>query len=228
MNSSPRAKAPEGGPQPADIAAGVAGLGIELDAQAVRRLADFGRLLARWNAVHNLTAIRSPVEVLTHHLLDSLALVPPLVRLSQGRAVRVLDVGAGGGLPGIPLAIARPEVDVTLVDAVQKKVAFITQAQLELRLRNARALHARVETLKLPPFDFITSRAFASLRDFVTLTRGQLAPGGWWLAMKGVVPHQEMAELPEGIAVQDVLELAVPGLAEARHLVVLRETQAPR
>lgn len=211
---------------PAAIAAGAQAMGVELDEVAAQRLADFGRLLTRWNAVHNLTAIRSPDEVLTHHLLDSLSLVPQLLRLSGARPVRVLDVGAGGGLPGVPLAIVRPEVEVTLVDAVQKKVAFITQAALELRLRNAHARHSRVESLGLPAFPFITSRAFASLADFVSLTRNALAPGGWWLAMKGVYPGAEIAALPSFAQVKEVVELQVPGLDEARHLVLMQDSGA--
>lgn len=228
MNSRPRARSPELSLSSKEIAAGAAALGLALDESAAGKLAEFGRLLARWNAVHNLTAIRSSDEVLTHHLLDSLALVPQVLKFSGGRAARVLDVGAGGGLPGIPLAIARPEIDVTMVDAVQKKVAFITQAQLELRLANARAVHSRVESLGLPPFDFISSRAFASLADFVSLTRALLAPEGRWLAMKGVFPHAEIAALPTGVEVQEVIELQVPGLSEARHLVVMRQAQAGR
>lgn len=219
-------RSPEIELDPAAIAAGAQQLGLELDAAAADRLARFGKLLVRWNAVHNLTAIRSSEDILTHHLLDSLALVPQLVRLAGGQAVRVLDVGAGGGLPGIPLAVAWPLAQVTLVDAVQKKVAFITQAQLELRLPNVKAVHSRVEKLNEPRFDIVTSRAFASLLDFVSLTRESISPTSWWLAMKGTEPIEEIAALPEWVNVVDVIELKVPGLDEARHLVVMQPAPA--
>ncbi|MEG0820458.1 MAG: 16S rRNA (guanine(527)-N(7))-methyltransferase RsmG [Burkholderiaceae bacterium] len=207
---------------PTALVVGAQQLGLQLDALAVDRLVSFGKLMVRWNAVHNLTAIRSSEEILTHHLLDSLALVPQLAQLTAGRAVRVLDVGAGGGLPGIPLAITWPQAQVTMVDAVQKKVAFITQAQLELRLANARAIHSRVESLHEAPFDVVTSRAFASLADFVGLTRASIASTGLWLAMKGVEPLEEIAALPDWVRVLKVIQLKVPGLDESRNLVVMQ------
>jgi 16S rRNA (guanine527-N7)-methyltransferase len=189
-------------------------------------LSRFGELLARWNRVYNLTAIRAGERMLTHHLLDSLSLVPPLraVGAQQSRRpVRVLDVGSGGGLPGIPLAIACPQVEVTLVDTVQKKTAFLTQAALELHLTNVRVLHARVENLT-GQFDVITSRAFAALADFVAWTRHLLAPGGCWLAMKGRLDPTELAALPPSVSVVASLPLQVPGLAEERHLLEIRPT----
>lgn len=184
----------------------------------------FASLLSRWSRVHNLTAITSEAQIVSHHLLDSLALVGPLKDLLSGHTaapVRVLDVGAGGGLPGIPLAIACPQLQVTLIDAVQKKTAFLTQAALELRLSNVRVVHGRVEALA-GEFDVITSRAFAALADFVAWTRHLLTPGGTWLAMKGRIDPAEIAALPPNVQVVAVLPLAVPGLAEERHLLEIR------
>lgn len=207
---------------PAAIGGGAAALGVPLDEAQARRLADFAALLLRWNAVHNLTAIRAGEDVLTHHVLDSLALVPHVAGAGGSRA-RVLDVGSGGGLPGIVLAIALPQLGVTLVDAVRKKCAFLTQARLELRLDNVKVAHARVETLREPPFDIIVSRALASLPQFVDWTRHLLRPGGCWLAMKGKLPSEEMAALPADLRAT-VVPLSVPGLEEERHLIEMRPT----
>jgi 16S rRNA (guanine527-N7)-methyltransferase len=206
------------------LAAGASALGLALTDAQIRALSSFGELLARWNRVYNLTAIRVGERMLTHHLLDSLSLVAPLQTVgarSPQAPLRVLDVGSGGGLPGIPLAIACPQVQVTLVDTVQKKTAFLTQAALELRLTNVRVLHARVENLS-GQFDVITSRAFAALADFVAWTRHLLAPGGCWLAMKGRLDPAELAVLPPSVSVFTSLPLAVPGLAEERHLLEIR------
>lgn len=172
--------------------------------------------------MHNLTAIERSEEILTHHLLDSLVVVPHLDRVAPGEAARVLDVGSGGGLPGLVLAVVRPRIRFTLVDAVQKKCAFLTQATLELGLANVEVIHARVQTLRLPAFDVIVSRAFASLAQFVALTRPLLKSTGCWLAMKGRVPREELGELGPDVAVQAVVALAVPGLAGQRHLVQMR------
>lgn len=206
------------------LGAGARRLGLALTDAQIQALMDFGQLLARWNRVHNLTAIRADEQVLTHHLLDSLSLVRPLLdQVAQrgGSPARVLDVGAGGGLPGIPLAIVCPQLHVTLIDAVQKKAAFLTQAALELRLPNVRVIHGRVETLN-GEFDIIASRAFASLADFVALTAHLLARGGVWLAMKGRVDPAEVAGLPASVEVAAVRPLAVPGLDEERHLVEIQ------
>lgn len=177
-------------------------------------------MLEKWNKVYNLTAIRCREEILTHHLLDSAALVPVVTEYLHAEGA-VLDVGSGGGLPSIPLAILRPDLDVNAVDAVSKKTAFLTQAGIELRLRNFTAKHARVEALS-GEYDLITSRAFASLADFISLTHHLLKPGGRWLAMKGVVPKEEIEELPENVDVVEIRELMVPGLKEQRHLIVIR------
>lgn len=201
------------------IRAEAAKLGLALDLDTGERLEAYARLLQRWSAVHNLTAIRRGEEVLTHHLLDSLSVVPELARLTSGEPVRLLDVGSGGGLPGLVLAIAQPPLQVTLVDAVQKKCVFLTQVQLELRLTNVEVIHSRVENLPALAFDVIISRALSSLAQFVEWTRHLLKPGGIWIAMKGQVPDDELARLPGDIRVIAVIPLDVPGLHEQRHLV---------
>jgi 16S rRNA (guanine527-N7)-methyltransferase len=176
-------------------------------------------LLARWNAAYNLTAVRDPAQMRLQHLADCLAVVEPLRRRLGERPARLLDVGSGGGLPGVVLAIANPAWDVTCVDAVGKKAAFIRQVAGELALPNLHAEHARVEALKAPPFDAIASRAFASLPDFVRLTRPLLASGGVWMAMKGRRPDDEIAALPPDIDVFHVEPIDVPGLDAERHLI---------
>jgi 16S rRNA (guanine527-N7)-methyltransferase len=207
------------------LAAGAQALGLALLPAQCDALVRYSALLLKWNRTHNLTAIEREDEVLTHHLLDSLALVPAVVSIS-GRTpqdpVHLLDVGSGGGLPAVPLAIACPSLHVTAVDKVQKKIAFLTQARVELALANFTAVAARVETLQPEqPFSLIVSRAFASLVDFVTLTRHLLAPGGQWIAMKGQRPDAELAALPLDIVVVDVQRVQVPGLDQARHLIQL-------
>lgn len=181
-------------------------------------------LLQRWNATYNLTAVRDPAAMLTQHLADCLAVVPALQR-HYGRpppAMRVLDVGSGGGLPGVVVAVLLPMLDVTCVDTVGKKAAFVRQAAAALALPNLHAVHARVEALQAAPFDLITCRAFASLTDFVRLTRTQLAPSGVWLAMKGRRPDDEIDALPASVQVFHVEPLTVPGLAADRCLVWMR------
>jgi 16S rRNA (guanine527-N7)-methyltransferase len=213
-----------------DLQLAAAALGVALDVSQCARLVQFAALLARWNRVHNLTAIERPGQMLTHHLLDSLAVAPTLA--ARASALRVLDVGSGGGLPGVPLAIARPQDQYTLLDKVAKKVAFVTQARAELGLGNVVPVHARVEDYRAPrydvaPFDVIVSRAFAALADFVRVTRHLLAPGGCWCAMKGTLPAQELQELAAaGAAVRVVgtVKLRVPRLDAERHLVLLEPT----
>lgn len=200
------------------LAEGLSALGVRSDESALDAFAGYAELLLKWNRVYNLTAIRRPEEVLTHHLLDSAALVPRI----DADATRILDVGCGGGLPSVPIAILRPDLQVTGIDAVGKKAAFVNQAAIELSLRNLHAVHGRVERLK-GAWELITSRAFASLADFIALTRPLLAPGGRWLAMKGVIPDDEIAALPAGVAVERIEPMTVPGLAERRHLIVLRD-----
>lgn len=203
---------------------GAQALGVALDDAQCQRLLDYLALLHKWNQVYNLTALRRPGEMLTHHLLDSLALVPPLRRHLGGRAARVLDVGSGGGLPGVVLAILEPGLAVTCVDTVGKKATFIRQVAAELKLANLSAAHARVEDLRLPAFDVITSRAFASLGDFTRLTRHLLGDTGVWVAMKGKVPADEIAALPADWTVFHVEHLQVPGLTADRCLVWIRRS----
>jgi len=208
-------------------------LGLDLTPEQCSALVRLAGLLRRWNRVHNLTAIASNADVLTHHLLDCLAIVGPLQRaLAQhtsgrlpGRPIHFLDAGSGAGLPGIPLAIALPHWRGTLVDAVQKKCAFMQQAQLELRLTNLTVRHARLESSALAAHDLVISRAFASLRDFVQCTRPLLCADGLWAAMKGRIPHDEIANLPAGVEWVDTITLRVPLLDEQRHLVILRTAQ---
>ncbi|MGD9833069.1 MAG: 16S rRNA (guanine(527)-N(7))-methyltransferase RsmG [Piscinibacter sp.] len=206
--------------------AGVCGaLNLPVDDQALDKLLSYLALLQRWNATYNLTAVRDPQEMLTQHLADCLAVVGPFRReLGSGTARRLLDVGSGGGLPGVVLAVLEPAWLVTCVDTVGKKAAFIRQAGVELGLRNLQAEHARVESLRAQPFDLITARAFASLPDLVRLTRHLLAPGAAWAAMKGKVPEAELAELPAGIEVFHVEPLSVPGLDAERCLIWMRES----
>ena len=195
-------------------------LGLTLDEATANRLLAYLDLLQRWNGTYNLTAVRDPAEMLTQHLFDCLAVVEPLRRIAAGG--RLLDVGSGGGLPGIVIAATCPAWEVVCVDTVGKKAAFIQQAAVELGLKNLRSQHARVESLSMPPFNVITSRAFASLVDFVKLTRLQLLPGGVWMAMKGKRPDEEVAKLPPDIDVFHVEHLSVPGLAAERCIVWMR------
>jgi len=195
--------------------AGLAALKLDLDTTAQERLLAYLDLLTKWNKTYNLTAIHEPERMLTHHLLDSLAVLP---FISAGR---LLDVGSGAGLPGIPLALARPGMHVTMLDASHKKVAFMQQAIIELGLRNAEALHVRVEDLKSEvPFGQIVSRAFSDLSEFVRLSGHLLAQGGEWLAMKGLYPNEELAQL-KGARLKADIKLNVPELGADRHLIVL-------
>ena len=216
-------------PLEAGLRAGVASLGLELTEAQVQTLLAYQDWVAKWNRVYNLTALRDPQEMLTHHLLDSLAVMQPLRRhLSQHLAQRdaqprLLDVGSGAGLPGVVLAITCPELDVSCVDTVAKKALFIQQVAAALRLPNLHGVHARVETLT-QPFDVVTSRAFASLVDFTQWSAGALAGQGVWMAMKGKVPQDEMAALPAGVEVFHVEPLTVPGLDAERCIVWMRRS----
>lgn len=198
-------------------------LGLSLNTHSADQLLSYVDLLQRWNATYNLTAIRDPGQMLTQHLADCLAVIQPLRRQLGSRSpCRLLDVGSGGGLPGVVIAALCPGIDVTCVDAVGKKAAFVQQAAGSLRLPNLRAQHARVEALKAAPFEVITSRAFASLAVFAALTRRHLAADGVWMAMKAKDPSAEIAELPGDIEAFHVEQLNVPGLDAERCLVWMR------
>ncbi|RQR60840.1 16S rRNA (guanine(527)-N(7))-methyltransferase RsmG [Burkholderia sp. Bp9125] len=207
---------------------GANALGVALTDTQRNQLLDYVALLAKWNAVYNLTAIRDPQQMLIQHILDSLSIVP---HLGERASARVLDVGSGGGLPGIVLAIVRPEWQVTLNDIVQKKSAFQTQTRAELKLANLSVVTGRVETLQpgaevSEKFDVIVSRAFADLSDFVKLARHLVAPGGAIWAMKGVHPGDEIARLPDGSHVKQTIRLAVPMLDAERHLIEVAVDEA--
>ena len=206
------------------LEAGARALGLALTPAQQTQLLDYLALIQKWNQVYNLTAVRDPQEMLSHHLLDSLAVVAPLRRHAAGRSLRLLDVGSGAGLPGVVIAICCPEIVVDCVDTVGKKAAFIQQAALTLKLPNLRGLHDRVERLA-GPYDVITSRAFAALGDFVAWSGGALAAGGVWLAMKGKYPADEVAALPSGVAVFHVEPLHVPGLDAERCLLWLKKAE---
>jgi 16S rRNA (guanine527-N7)-methyltransferase len=234
---------PSSHPLAEGLSKGLKALGMQPTPAQERQLLDYMDLIQKWNKVYNLTAVRDPAEMLTHHLLDSLAVVAPLRRHTQSRPARVLDVGSGAGLPGTVLAIVCPELNVTCVDTVAKKAAFIQQAAVTLKLSNLRGVHARVEELKVDAFDVVTSRAFSSLIDFVTLTRfhvkqsepeveasgtgdGAGTGAGVWMAMKGKHPADELAALPKDVNVFHVEPLDVPGLGAERCLVWMRSPGA--
>lgn len=215
------------------LEAGLDAIGLALAPAQIDTLFAYLTLLRKWNSVYNLTAIRHPDEMLTHHLLDSLAAVPALAEAARSVAVpdaargRVLDVGSGGGMPGMPLAISCPDVSVLMVDIVQKKTAFLTQCRAQLQLSNAAAHWGPVENIEdATGYAVITSRAFAELTDFVNLSGHLLAPGGKLLAMKGIYPQAELdrmeaAGLMQAWQVDAVPKLTVPELDAERHLVVL-------
>jgi 16S rRNA (guanine527-N7)-methyltransferase len=197
---------------------GAAAMGIALPEGGIDRLAQYLRLLEKWNRVHNLTAVRDPGQMVALHVLDSLSILPHVAK-----ARTLVDVGTGAGLPGIPLAIARPELHVTLLDSSHKKATFLEQARVELKLGNVEVACERVERWHpQAKFDVVVSRAFAELADFVQGARHLVAPGGALLAMKGVHPFDEIARLPAGCRLEQVVELSVPTLEAKRHLVLLR------
>ena len=200
---------------------GLATLGIALAPATQDKLLAYAALLYKWNKTYSLTAMREQDKAISHHLLDSLAVLP---FMPTGN---LLDVGSGGGMPGIPLAIARPELRITLLDSNSKKAAFLQQAAIELALPNISVHCGRVEQYH-PTVGFaaITSRAFSELADFVRLSRHLLAPGGHWLAMKGVWPHDEITRLPANVALVAVHRLLVPGVEGERHLAVVKSANA--
>ncbi len=209
----------------AGLRSGAQALGLALSNAQIQHLLAYAALIQKWNKVYNLTALRDPADMLTHHLLDSLTAIAPLSRHTQGQPVHVLDVGSGGGLPGVVLAICMPELNVTCVDTVAKKAAFVQQVAVSLKLPNLRGIHARVESLS-NPYQVICSRAFASLPDFVTWSRSALAEGGVWMAMKGKHPQGEIDALPADVKAFHVEPLTVPGLDVERCMVWMRPEAA--
>ena len=201
----------------ARIADGIAAMRLDMPADACARLVAHLDLIAKWNRVHNLTAVREPEQMVVLHVLDSLSVLPDV-----GEAASVLDVGSGAGLPGVPIAIARPKSRVTLLDSSRKKCAFLEQAKIDIALANVQVVCARVEQWRPDErFEIIVSRAFSDLADFVAQARHLLAPGGRLIAMKGVYPKEELAALDPAFRVREVAALHVPGLDAARHVVVL-------
>ena len=210
------------------LSLGIESLSLNMAEPQQRQLLSYMALIQKWNKVYNLTALRQAQEILTHHLLDSLSAVSPLlghIAKTKGDAnagIELLDVGSGGGLPGVVIAICCPNIRVTCVDTVSKKAAFVQQVAASLRLSNLRGVHARVESLT-GPYDVICSRAFASLPDFVSWSAAALSDGGVWMAMKGKLPEAEMAALPSFAEVFHVEQLQVPGLEADRCMVWMKK-----
>jgi len=199
---------------------GIAAMHLDVSPAQQDKLMDYLALMFKWNAVYNLTSLRDPMQMVTHHLLDSLAAVPAFAG-----AKNVLDVGSGGGLPGIVLAIVRPDMKVSMIDTVHKKTAFLTQVKAELGLANVTVYTARVEQLQVSDkFDVITSRAFADLSDFVNWSSHLLADGGRYIALKGVAPKDEQERLPADWKVDKVQPLDVPRLGAERHLIFIERS----
>ncbi|MEY4758258.1 MAG: hypothetical protein RJA34_3156 [Pseudomonadota bacterium] len=207
-----------------ELKKGLADLGLTLSEGQIAQLLDYLALIEKWTRVYNLTAVRDPAAMLTQHLLDSLAVMSPLANQVAGQELaelRLLDVGSGAGLPGVVLAICRPDWRVDCVDTVAKKAAFIQQVAASLKLPNLRGVHARVESLS-GPYDVVCSRAFASLVDFTNWSRGALAQGGLWMALKGKHPLDEIEALPADVQVFHVEPVVVPGLQADRCIVWMR------
>lgn len=196
---------------------GLAQLGLNLNTAQQLLLLEYASLLKKWNNTYNLTALRHDSEIISHHILDSLTLLPYIQE-----AETLMDVGSGGGMPGIPTAICRPDLQITLLDSNTKKTAFLQQTVIELGLNNVTVAAGRVETIYDKKVDVVTSRAFAELADFVALTKHLLNENGYWAAMKGVYPYEELAQLPAGIEVAATDKLNVPMLAAERHMVIMR------
>ena len=200
---------------------GIEAMDLPLWAAQREQLMDYLALMAKWNGVYNLTSLRDPMQMVTHHLLDSLAAVSAF----EG-AKNVLDVGAGGGLPGIVLAIARPDMQVSLIDTVHKKTAFLTQVKAELGLKNVTVYTMKVQELKAGPFDVITSRAFADLSDFINWSGHLLAEGGKFIALKGTAPADEQERLPGEWKIQELRPIKVPKVEAERHLVFIEKSDS--
>lgn len=202
------------------LADGIAEMGLDINEGQQAKLMAYLQLMHKWNAVYNLTSLRDPMQMVTHHLLDSLAAVPAFAD-----AHNVLDVGAGGGLPGIVLAITRPDMKLAMIDTVHKKTAFLTQVKAELALANVTVHTMKVQDLEVSDkFDVITSRAFADLSDFVNWSGHLLAEGGKFIALKGVAPSEERERLPQDWKVSKLQPLQVPRLGAERHLVFIERS----
>lgn len=200
------------------LATGLSALGLDLSVEQQQQLLDYVALIAKWNKVYNLTAVRDPEAMLTQHLLDSLAVLPHLAGVN-----RIIDIGSGAGLPGIPFAIARPECKLTLLDSIHKKSTFQRQACLELGLTNVEIVGERVEHYQPSnKFEAVISRAFSDLSEFARLSAHLLEKGGKLCAMKGIYPHEELGKLPQQFKLQEVIPLTVPGMDANRHLVIIR------
>lgn len=196
---------------------GLQQMGITLSTAQQLMLLEYVSLLQKWNSTYNLTALRNPSQMISHHILDSLTLLPYVQD-----AKTLMDVGSGGGMPGIPTAICRPDLQITLLDSNTKKTTFLQQAVIELGLHNVTVASGRVEAMHDKNVDVVTSRAFAELADFISLTKHLLNESGYWAAMKGVYPYEELAHLPTDIEVTAVDRLEVPMLGAERHMVVMR------
>ena len=207
-------------PFPAQLAAGIAQMRLDISPAQQQKLLDYLALLQKWNKTYNLTALRDPAQMISHHLLDSLTILPYLAN-----AQSMIDVGSGGGMPAIPAAICRPDLRITMVDANSKKTTFLRQAIIELGLDNAAVSSSRVEDWRDNQANIVTSRAFAELADFVRLTRHLLGENGHWAAMKGIYPQDELFRLPENVAAYQIDPVHVPTLNAERHIVLLRPTQ---
>ena len=200
------------------LQSGLKEMGLDLSGEQQDKLLAYVEMLKKWNKTYNLTALRDESQIISHHLLDSLTL-PPYLESAQ----TMLDVGSGGGQPGIPAAVCRPDLQITLLDANTKKTSFLQQAAIELELKNVRVVSGRVEAVQGLRADVITSRAFAELADFVNWTAHLLQNGGCWAAMKGVYPAAEIDRLPDSVCVERVDKIRVPQLNAERHMVILRK-----
>nr|WP_314765288.1 16S rRNA (guanine(527)-N(7))-methyltransferase RsmG [uncultured Neisseria sp.] len=200
------------------LQSGLKEMGLDLSGEQQDKLLAYVEMLKKWNKTYNLTALRDESQIISHHLLDSLTL-PPYLEGAQ----TMLDVGSGGGQPGIPAAVCRPDLQITLLDANTKKTSFLQQAAIELELENVRVVSGRVEAVQGLRADVITSRAFAELADFVNWTAHLLQDGGRWAAMKGVYPAAEIDRLPDSVCVEHVDKIRVPQLNAERHMVILRK-----
>ena len=200
------------------LSAGIGALGLSLSAEQQQKLLDYVVLIVKWNKVYNLTAVREPEAMITQHLLDSLAVLPHLAAVT-----RLIDIGSGAGLPGIPLAIACPDSQITLLDSNHKKTTFLRQASLELGLTNVEIVCERVEHYQPSAgYAAVISRAFSDLGEFARLTAHLLAKDGKLYAMKGIYPHEEIGKLPQPFKLQEVIPLTVPGMDAQRHLVIVK------